>query len=299
MPLRADVKACPTVVLRAIVTGKGTSYCHMQRNLLAQRLVSTVYSRCRGISSSVHKIAYSAEKPEQLEQQLLQQSTPAPIVVTGAMDSWKAQAWSLSDLKQYGHIEVPVEVSHNGGDYRHLHAADSSRHFEADCELPLSAVLEGMEASSEQKQSASLLYAAQVDLISLIPALQDGIEAPPLKVINERLYKRNTWLGPAGTITPLHCDPYFNLFCQIWGTKYIRIYDRQHAQRLFPFSNPFLRNTSQVRVEKVDTKLFSAFNEVPYLECHLQQGEMLFMPKKFWHFVQALDPSWSVSYWWT
>ncbi|KAL0040411.1 hypothetical protein WJX77_006450 [Trebouxia sp. C0004] len=124
------------------------------------------------------------------------------------------------------------------------------------------------DTDTRQQPVQSLLYAAQVDLISLIPALEQG------------------------TITPLHCDPYFNLFCQIWGSKYIRIYDRKHAQQLHPFSNPFLRNTSQVRVEKVDSKMFPSFDQVPYLECHLMPGEMLFMPKKFWHFVQALEPSW-------
>lgn len=270
----------------------------MQRNISGHHLFTTLQIQCRGICSSVQRIAYNADLPEKLEEQLLQQSNPMPIVVTGAMDGWQARTWTFANLAQYGDIAVPVEVSYNGGDYRSLHAADSHKRFEAGLEMPLSAVLQGMQGGATGQQQ-TLLYAAQVDLMSLIPALEQGIEQPPLNVINERLYKRNTWLGPSGTTTPLHCDPYFNLFCQVWGAKYIRIYDRKHAQQLYPFSNPFLRNTSQVCVEQVDCRLFPAFDQVPYLECCLRQGEMLFMPKKFWHFVQALEPSWSVSYWWT
>ena len=266
-----------------------------------QRLpVSRLCTQHQGFVSEVQRFPYDAEQPGILQEQLLQQPTPAPAVVTGAMEAWKARSWSISNLAQYGHQEVPVEVSHSGGDYRDLHARPSShRHFEADVQLPLSAVLQGMQASIDGQKAHTLLYAAQVDLLSLIPALQDGVDNPPLQVVHDRLYKRNTWLGPSGTITPLHRDPYFNLFCQVWGTKYVRIYDAKHAQQLYPFSNPFLRNTSQVSVENVDTTLFPKFSQVPYFECHLHPGEMLFIPKKHWHFVKALTASWSVSYWWT
>lgn len=253
-------------------------------------------------------VAFDPVQPHLLEQHLLQQAVPLPVVVTGAMHDWPARSWSVQHLQQFGFRIVPVEISHNGGDYRDLHAPASDRHFEADVGVPLALLLESMQAAKErqspfakEKQSPVLLYAAQVDLISLIPELESGIRTPPLSAISDRLYKRNTWLGPPGTVTPLHCDPYCNMFCQVWGSKYVRMYDQKHAQQLYPFSNPFLRNTSQVKVDMQSKEYpdFPGFSEVPYLEHHLQPGEMLFIPKKYWHFIQALDISWSVSYWWT
>ena len=254
----------------------------------------------RKFASTVQAVAYDSLQPHVLEQQLLQQATPLPVVVTGAMHDWPARSWSAQHLQQFGNVIIPVEISHNGGDYRDLHAAAKDRRFEADVEVPLAVLLDSMQAG-EGRQSPVQLYAAQVDLISLIPELKSGIRTPPLSVISERLYKRNTWLGPAGTATPLHCDPYCNMFCQVWGSKYVRMYDHKHAQQLYPFTNPFLRNTSQVRVDMHSKEYpdFPGFSEVPYFEHCLQPGEMLFIPKKYWHFVQALDVSWSVSYWWT
>lgn len=279
-------------------------HAHSMQWTLNRQTASIACKLCRQFASKVEQFAFDAAQPHTLEERLLQQAVPVPVVVSGAMDDWPARSWSPQHLQQFRDVTVPVEVSYNGGDYRDLHVAPSSsggaRHFEADMQVPLSFLLDSMQASGTRQSPAEvLLYAAQVDLLSLIPQLEDGVKAPPLKLIVDRLYKRNTWLGPAGTITPLHCDPYFNLFCQVWGSKYIRIYDQKHAQQLYPFSNPFLRNTSQVRVEKLDTARFANFSKVPYLEHCLQPGEMLFMPKKHWHFVQALDPSWSISYWWT
>ena len=36
---------------------------------------------------------------------------------------------------------------------------------------------------------------------------------------------RNVWIGPVGSHTPLHTDPYHNLYCQIKGSKLIQLID--------------------------------------------------------------------------
>ncbi len=59
------------------------------------------------------------------------------------------------------------------------------------------------------------------------------------------------------------------------------------------------RCTMQVDVLDPEAKGYPGFEAVPYLQCWLRQGQMLFIPRKWWHFVQAASSSLSISYWWT
>ncbi|XP_058425792.1 bifunctional peptidase and arginyl-hydroxylase JMJD5 isoform X4 [Diceros bicornis minor] len=55
----------------------------------------------------------------------------------------------------------------------------------------------------------------------------------------------------------------------------------------------------QVDVENPDLEKFPKFAEAPFLSCVLSPGEILFIPVKYWHYVRALDLSFSVSFWWS
>ena len=37
----------------------------------------------------------------------------------------------------------------------------------------------------------------------------------------------------------------------------------------------------------------------PYIDLLLREGEMLYIPPNWWHFVEADEMSFSVSFWWT
>lgn len=43
---------------------------------------------------------------------------------------------------------------------------------------------------------------------------------------------------------------------------------------------------------------FPDFREADYAECILSEGQCLFIPKGWWHYVRSLSPSFSVSFWW-
>ena len=82
--------------------------------------------------------------------------------------------------------------------------------------------------------------------------------------------------------------------------KRIRIYDPVYKEQLYPFQNPVLRNTSQIAsTDHVNTTRYPRFTDASYKECMLGPGQVLYIPKKYWHEVMALSGSFSVSFWWT
>ncbi|XP_032184485.1 bifunctional peptidase and arginyl-hydroxylase JMJD5 isoform X2 [Mustela erminea] len=89
------------------------------------------------------------------------------------------------------------------------------------------------------------------------------------------------------------------LFDQVIGRKYIRLYSPQESEALYPHETHLLHNTSQVDVENPDLERFPRFAEAPFLSCILSPGEVLFIPVRYWHYVRALDLSFSVSFWWS
>ena len=47
----------------------------------------------------------------------------------------------------------------------------------------------------------------------------------------------NAWFGPEGTVSPLHHDPYHNLFAQVVGQKYWKLFDYSETPFLYPLAS--------------------------------------------------------------
>ncbi|XP_051118614.1 lysine-specific demethylase JMJ30 isoform X2 [Andrographis paniculata] len=109
----------------------------------------------------------------------------------------------------------------------------------------------------------------------------------------------NAWFGPPGTVTPLHHDPHHNILAQVVGKKYIRLYPASLSEELYPHSESMLSNSSQVDLDNIDEEQFPKIMDLEFVDCILEEGEMLYIPPKWWHYVRSLTPSFSVSFWWS
>ena len=56
---------------------------------------------------------------------------------------------------------------------------------------------------------------------------------------------------------------------------------------------------AQVDVLEPDLAAHPRFADAPSWECELIPGAMLYIPRKWWHFVASCSASLSISYWWT
>ncbi len=105
------------------------------------------------------------------------------------------------------------------------------------------------------------------------------------------------WLGPTGTVTPLHCDFDDNIFAQIWGTKRIFLVPPHHDEFLYVReANPVLFG-SPVDPEAPDLERFPLARRANFIECIVRPGELLYVPAGWYHQVRALSFSLSANRW--
>lgn len=246
--------------------------------------------------------------------QLHLDSAGGPLVITDAVTHWPAHTlWSsplyLHQRALHGRRLVPIELGRSYTD-------DSwSQRI-----MPFSAYLRDYLLPSSPSVTG---YLAQHDLLDQIPALSNDTLTPDLCYadppdsshnLEEPL--RNAWLGPGGTISPLHTDPYHNILCQVVGRKYIRLYAPGESKALHPRGEDEagvdMGNTSAVdvsRARQLETAvaneaevaefeaMYPGFRKANYLECILEAGQALYIPKGWWHYVESLEVSFNVSYW--
>eukprot|EP00966_Prymnesium_polylepis_P136936 3164119-Prymnesium_polylepis.1 len=243
---------------------------------------------------------------------------PVPVIITGAMEGWPAMGarrWDLGYLKQKaGGRLVPVETCSEADstrgymseswERRVMSLADYIDNFIA----PRSAE-DGSDDAEEQDERG---YLAQYQLFDQIPSLREDIATPRYCAASTPEDARapadceqragsdplvSAWLGPAGSVSPLHNDPFHNLLAQVVGHKYVRLYDAQHTPRLYPRSGPQCNN-SHVDLDHPEPQKHPLFHGAPFYQCILSPGEMLYMPRHAWHYVRSLETSFSVSFWW-
>ena len=123
---------------------------------------------------------------------------------------------------------------------------------------------------------------------ALLAALLKDVELPP-GYFKEGAHRGSTsfWLGPAGTVTPMHHDTSNIVFCQVVGEKQFTLVSPLQLEMLGGAHHGFY---SGVRAEQLEAA------GIPHSTVVLKPGSALFIPVGWWHEVRALKPSVSVSF---
>ncbi|OQU80934.1 hypothetical protein SORBI_3007G210801 [Sorghum bicolor] len=135
-----------------------------------------------------------------------------------------------------------------------------------------------------------------------------------------------------------HDPHHNHLFAQVLGRKYVRLYPASISVGLYPNPESMLSNTSQiffwtpwqpifigtlmfnfaslqsksihsvvilklctankVDLDNIDEKEHPKTAALEFMDCILEEGDLLYIPPKWWHYVRSLSISFSVSFWW-
>ncbi|KAI0654792.1 Clavaminate synthase-like protein [Cubamyces menziesii] len=264
-----------------------------------------------------------------------------PFVLPGFLRDWPAlneHPWeSLNYLRAVagpGRV-VPVEV---GSDYR---SDDWTQKM-----MPWDEFLDNVDHTFSEEHRP-VLYLAQHSLFKQFPALRDDIILPDYVYSsldppsnyphyvppgNEEQLVLNAWLGPGGTISPPHTDPFYNFYAQIVGRKTIWLAPPEASSYMYPYppttpthdapsstnedqprnpatnhESPSMSNTSRVDVFlRSPEELAQCKDTFPdfwrkvqpvAMQVTLEPGDLLFFPPGWWHAMRSEEMSFSVSMW--
>jgi hypothetical protein len=202
-----------------------------------------------------------------------------PFLMTGLVQRWPLFSLTLQTLReQYGAMAVRARV----GDY-------ISTAFAPDRAMADMSMLEYLELSANDA-SGLPPYVGNLELRELNrlchwPSWFDKMGPPRF------------WIGPAGTMTPLHCDYDDNIFAQVWGTKRIFLAPPHHAKFLYPREANAMLFGSPFNPEAPDYDKFPLARQAALTEIIVNPGDMLYVPAGWYHQVRALTFSLSSNRW--
>jgi ribosomal protein L16 Arg81 hydroxylase len=212
-----------------------------------------------------------------------------PVVVTGWMDDWEAlRTWSPKNFRQrFGEVEIEIIANR-----------DKDPYYEDNCEqLRQKILLREFVDTIESAGSTNAVYLVARNFLLSKPEFAElknefvcptGVLDPT--VIIDRHVK--LWMGPGGTVTPLHHDASNILFGQVYGRKHIKLIPPHDIRKVYNDRRCF----SAVDLNCPDFERFPLLKEATILDVIIGPGEFLFLPVGWWHWVKALEPSISLSF---
>jgi hypothetical protein len=202
-----------------------------------------------------------------------------PFLVTGLVNRWPLSALTPQTLRErFSHLPVRARV----GDY--INTA-----FAPDRAMQDMSMLEYLDLVAAGTQDLPP-YLGNLELRELNrlchwPTYFDKMGPPRF------------WLGPAGTVTPLHCDYDDNIFAQIWGTKRIFLSPPHHDEFLYTSEANAILFGSPFDPEAPDFEKFPLARQATMIECIVNPGDLLYVPAGWYHQVRALTFSLSSNRW--
>lgn len=210
-----------------------------------------------------------------------------PAVFAGLVSDWPAvRRWSLTFLQsEYPAVSITTAQVAAG-----VVVMDGRRGLIHEPEQ-FQAFITALRAGARDRYMMSPLSGLPESL---------GADAPPPAYLSgTTLQNAKLWIGPPGVISSMHRDLADNLHAQVSGRKRFTLVAPQQSACVYPNSLfDAVPNGCGVDIEHPDYARFPRLREAEMLVGELGPGDVIYIPRGWWHHVRTLDLSISVNFWW-
>jgi Cupin-like domain len=211
-----------------------------------------------------------------------------PVLLMDIADTWQARsAWTLDYLEQQlgdETVEIMMNRDSDPGYERRGERHRTRQKFR-----------EYISYLRENPTGNDRYLVANNGLLDLPAAkrLRENFESPA-EYLDEAMSSGRIflWLGPAGTVTPLHHDVMNIIIVQVIGRKRITLIDPLRARYVYNDDGVY----SLVDAANPDYSRFPLYAYADPITVILEPGDALFIPVGWWHHVESLDLSASLSF---
>lgn len=213
-----------------------------------------------------------------------------PVVLKKGIDHWPAlKKWNPQYFADtLGDAEIQVQFDRENDA---LFERNSEKHRKS---MRMAEFVDMIENGGESNNYYMTANNTQKNVEAIKPAFEDlGDFGEGYRLLNnDPAFNTYFWMGPKGTFTPLHHDLTNNMLVQIYGNKKVTLIPAWQVPWLYNDVHVF----SKVDFPNVDLSKHPMMEHVTPVELTIEPGDALFIPIGWWHCVDGLDKSISISF---
>lgn len=213
-----------------------------------------------------------------------------PVIITNALQDWPL--YNMSHEESIRHFEG-LQGMVRTGDYVNK-TFSRKREFRPE---PIAQFIRSAKEYSDTNETDPPPYLGSNSL----PESLESLIGWPEYFRRDQYIPPRIWIGPKGTVTPLHRDDSDNLFAQVWGEKlfiFAAPHERQRLSAWTTYRQGGLEG-SEVNAESPDYQEYPEARQVRFVTTRVGPGDLLFIPDGWFHYVRSLSMSLSVNFWTT
>lgn len=207
-----------------------------------------------------------------------------PVLIKGFANEWAAKKkW---DLDYFLNLEGDRDILLLSDNF----IQDDNRYTKASLKGYIQKLKDSESSEKECKD-----YLTTLNIFEYYPHLKEDVDFS-LFEDQTKTNEVTAWIGPSGTISGFHADTANNMYAQIRGKKMFIICSTDFNEQMYPSDKHIYEAVaSEVDINNFDPERFPRFKEIDFIKVILEPGDVLYLPQKWWHYVQSLDPSISIS----